>query len=98
MQIPAWDSRFIDLAKCAESQTYADEIRGSCEAAGVAITELATHLQGQLVAVHPAYDAMMDGLCPPQVRGNPKARQDWATAADPPRGAGGRGAWAWPRT
>ncbi len=42
------------------------------------VTELSTHLQGQLVAVHPAYDAPFDGFAAPEVRGNPKARQEWA--------------------
>ena len=42
------------------------------------MTELSTHLQGQLVAVHPAYDELFDGFAPPEVRGNPKARQAWA--------------------
>ena len=45
---------------------------------GLALTELSTHLQGQLVAVHPVYDEMFDGFAVPEVRGNPKARQAWA--------------------
>ncbi len=45
---------------------------------GVEVTELSTHLQGQLVAVHPAYDEAFDGFAAPEVRGNPKARQAWA--------------------
>ena len=56
VQIPSWDGRCIDLQKAAESKTYADEIKGIVNAAGLEITELSTHLQGQLVAVHPAYD------------------------------------------
>ena len=78
VQIPAWDARLIDLARAAESRTYCDEINGTLADAGVALTELATHLQGQLVAVHPAYDALSDGFAAPAVRGNPKARQAWA--------------------
>jgi sugar phosphate isomerase/epimerase len=78
VQIPAWDARLIDLARAAESKTYCDEINGTLADAGVALTELATHLQGQLVAVHPAYDALSDGFAAPAVRGNPKARQAWA--------------------
>ena len=78
VQIPTWDARLFDLEKAATSQTYCDEIAGICRDAGVEITELSTHLQGQLVAVHPAYDAMFDGFAPPQVRGNPAARQAWA--------------------
>ncbi|MHA4811908.1 sugar phosphate isomerase/epimerase family protein [Flavitalea flava] len=78
VQIPTWDSRCIDLQKAAESKTYAQEIKGIVEEAGLQITELSTHLQGQLVAVHPAYDAQFDGFAPAAVHNNPKARQEWA--------------------
>lgn len=78
VQIPAWDGRLIDIKKAAESQTYADEIKGIVNDAGLEITELATHLQGQLVAVHPAYDSMFDAFAPDSVKGNPKARAEWA--------------------
>jgi sugar phosphate isomerase/epimerase len=78
VQIPAWDARCIDLKKAAESKTYADEIKGIVNAAGMEITELSTHLQGQLVAVNPAYDALFDGFAPEEFRNNPKARTDWA--------------------
>lgn len=78
VQIPAWDARCIDLKKAAESKTYADEIKGIVNAAGMEITELSTHLQGQLVAVNPAYDALFDGFAPEEVRNNPKARTEWA--------------------
>lgn len=78
VQIPTWDARCIDLQKAAESKTYADEIKGIVATAGLEITELSTHLQGQLVAVHPAYDVMFDGFAPENVRGNAKARTAWA--------------------
>lgn len=78
VQIPSWDARCIDLQKAAESKTYADEIRGIVESAGLKITELSTHLQGQLVAVNPAYDALFDGFAPENLRGNAKARTEWA--------------------
>ncbi|RYF77880.1 MAG: sugar phosphate isomerase/epimerase, partial [Comamonadaceae bacterium] len=78
VQIPSWDSRLIDLKKAAESQTYCDEITGTLAAHGLQISELSSHLQGQLVAVHPAYDAGFDGFAAPEVRGNPVARQQWA--------------------
>ena len=78
VQIPAWDPRCIDLKKAAESKTYADEIKGIVNAAGMEITELSTHLQGQLVAVNPAYDALFDGFAPEEFRNNPKARTEWA--------------------
>src|SRR5271157_660269 len=78
VQIAAWDSRLIDLKKAAESRTYCDELKGVAAKHGVEITELATHLQGQLVAVNPAYDDGFDAFAAKEVRGNPKARQAWA--------------------
>jgi sugar phosphate isomerase/epimerase len=78
VQIPTWDPRCIDLQKAAESKTYADELKGLVKEAGLEITELSTHLQGQLVAVHPAYDALFDGFAPDNVKGNSKARTEWA--------------------
>ncbi len=78
VQIPTWDSRLIDLGRAAESQDYCDEIAGVCAEGGVAITELSTHLQGQLVAVHPAYDALFDSFAPEEVHGRPAERTEWA--------------------
>jgi sugar phosphate isomerase/epimerase len=78
VQIPSWDSRLFDLKRAAESRAYCDEIRGTLAANGVALTELSTHLQGQLVAVHPAYDPAFDGFALESVRNNPSARQAWA--------------------
>ncbi len=78
VQIPSWDARFIDLKKAAESKTYSDEIKGAVQDAGLEITELSSHLQGQLVAVNPAYDAMFDGFAPEEFHGNSKARTAWA--------------------
>lgn len=76
VQIPAWDARLIDLEKAAASKTYCHELQGQTN--GLAITELASHLLGQLVAVHPAYDDLFDSFAAPEVRGNPKARTAWA--------------------
>jgi sugar phosphate isomerase/epimerase len=78
VQIPSWDARLFDLACAAESKGYCDEVKGTLSQAGVELTELSTHLQGQLVAVHPAYDTAFDGFAAPEVRGNPAARQQWA--------------------
>jgi sugar phosphate isomerase/epimerase len=77
IQLPT-DRRLFDLDTAAESQTYCDEITGLLAEHGLKITELSTHLQGQLVAVHPAYDQLFDGFAAPEVRGNPQARQAWA--------------------
>ena len=76
VQIPSWDLRCIDIEKAASSKTYCDDLKARCN--GLAITELASHLQGQLMAVHPAYDLPLDGFAAPSVRGNPAARTKWA--------------------
>jgi len=77
LQLPTTAGLF-DLEKAATSQVYADELKGRLAEAGVEITELSTHIQGQLVAVHPAYDPLFDGFAPEAVRGNPAARTEWA--------------------
>jgi len=78
VQVPSWDARLIDLDKAASSRDYCDEFAGKAKENGVVVTELSTHLQGQLVATHPAYDVAYDGFTVPEMRGNPKARQEWA--------------------
>src|SRR5204863_3415420 len=78
VQIPTWDDRCIDLQKAAESKTYADEVKGIINECGLEISELSTHLQGQLVAVHPAYDDLFDAFAPDAYKKNPKSRQEWA--------------------
>src|SRR5713226_6542271 len=78
VQIPTWDARLFDVKKASDSKTYCDEINGVAAQHGLEITELSTHLQGQLVAVHPAYDAAFDGFAAPEVRGNPSVRTEWA--------------------
>lgn len=78
VQIPVGDPHYFDVQKAAESKTYADEIKGLVNECGLQITELASHTIGQLVAVHPAYDILFDGFAPAAVKGNSKARQEWA--------------------
>jgi sugar phosphate isomerase/epimerase len=78
VQIPTSDTRCIDLKQAAESKTYADEIKGIVNDCGLEITELSTHLQGQLIAVNPVYDKLFDGFAPKEVHGNAKARTEWA--------------------
>ena len=107
VQVPSWDGRLIDLEKAATSKDYCDEFKGVAAENGIEVTELSTHLQGQLVAVHPAYDEAFDGFAAESVRGNPKARQEWAVkqvrmALDASRNMGigamasFSGALAWP--
>lgn len=78
VQLPSNDARLFDLALAAESQTYCDEVTGSAAEHGIVITELSTHLQGQLVAVHPVYDTLFDAFAPEPLRGKPAERQAWA--------------------
>ena len=80
VQVPSWDARLFNLQKAAESVTYCDELKGIAAANGVEITELSTHLQGQLVAVNPAYDSAFDAFAPASLHGKPKERQKWAVS------------------
>lgn len=78
LQIPAWDERLFDVAQAAQSQVYCDQIKGTLAEHGLQISELTTHIYGQLVAVHPAYDAMWDAFTPARLQGRPQARTEWA--------------------
>lgn len=78
VQIPTWESKLIDLETAAQSKDYCDELNGMLAEHGLEVTELSTHLQGQLVAVNPAYDEQFDGFAPAQVHGNSAARTQWA--------------------
>ena len=78
VQIPSWDRRLFDLQRAAESQDYCDEIVGLVRQSGLEITELSTHLQGQLVATHPAYDTAFADFAPPELAQDAKGRQAWA--------------------
>ena len=77
IQVPT-DPKLFDLEKAAASRSYCDDIKGRLAEIGIEITELSTHIQGQLVAVHPVYDEMFDGFAPVELRGKPQARQEWA--------------------
>jgi len=78
VQIPSWDARLFDLKQAAGSKAYCEQILAMLAGHGLALTELSTHLQGQLVAVHPAYDLAFDGFAPETMRGQPRTRQSWA--------------------
>lgn len=78
MQIPCNHPAIFDVERAAASQTYCDEVSGVLAEHGLAISELSTHLEGQLVAVHPAYDAAFDAFAPAALHGDPQARQRWA--------------------
>ncbi len=107
IQIPSWDRRLFDLECAAESQAYCDEVKGIAASAGLAVTELSTHLQGQLVASHAAFDTLLDAFAPAHLAGDAKAKSSWAvqqlnSAAKASRNLGLKahatfsGALAWP--
>ncbi|TMP20821.1 AP endonuclease [Pseudoalteromonas sp. S2721] len=79
IQVPTSNPTIFDLEKAAQSQHYCDEVTGIATEYGLTISELSTHLQGQLIAVHPAYDEMFDNFAAEHVKGNPAARTKWAT-------------------
>ena len=78
VQVPTIDGRLFDLEKAVASDTYSDDVKGICAEAGVEITELSVHLQGQLVAVAPAYNEAFDIFAPEALRGKPQERTEWA--------------------
>ncbi len=78
VQIPTWDETYFDLEKVATDKVFAQEYKAKINSYGLEITELSTHLQGQLIAVNPAYDQLFDGFAPETVKNNPKARYEWA--------------------
>lgn len=76
VQIPGWDRRVIDLDQAATSKTYCDDYKGRLAKIGLAVTEVAGYLQGQVLAVHPAYETGFEAFHPPGLRG--AARTEWA--------------------
>ncbi len=80
VQLPTWLPQLFDLTLAAESASYCDDLRARLAKHNLVISELSTHLQGQLVAVHPAYDLLFDAFAPEAVRGRPAERQQWAVA------------------
>lgn len=80
LQIPTFAPAVFDVVRAAESADYAREVAGRLADRGLVISELSMHRHGHLVAVHPAYDAVVDVFAPVELRGRPKARQAWAVA------------------
>lgn len=79
LQIPCNHPAIFDVERASGSQTYCDEITGLLAQYGLVISELSTHLEGQLIAVHPAHNVAFDGFAPVQVRGDNAKRTLWAT-------------------
>ena len=78
VQIPTWDQRIFQVELAATSKAYCDEVLGTLAEHGLTLTELCSHLHGQLVAPHPAYDNALDQIAPKSLRGSPLDRQAWS--------------------
>ena len=77
VQIPTWDARLFDLETAASSKTYCEEYRGKLEDHGLQICELASYLQGQVLAMHPAYQKLFQAFYPKGL--NAEQAVTWAT-------------------
>lgn len=77
VQVPSWDARLFDLDTAATSKTYCDELRGRLAAHGIEVIELGSYLQGQVLAMHPAYAAGFAGFHPDGL--SPQQVTEWAT-------------------
>jgi len=78
VQIPGWDARVIDLDKAAGSKAYCEDLRGTLKSLGLEPTEVAMHLQGQVMGIHPAYEVAFAGFYPDGM--NDAQRAEWAAA------------------
>jgi len=76
VQVPTWDARVIDLDKAAESKAYCDDLEGRLQEIGLEVSELSAHLQGQVLAMHPAYELAFQPFYPEGLNG--RARAEWA--------------------
>jgi sugar phosphate isomerase/epimerase len=78
VQIPTWDKRVIDLNKAAKSKSYCEDLQASLDKLGLQVTELAAHLEGQVLAIHPAYETAFGAFYPSGL--DDAGRVEWATA------------------
>jgi sugar phosphate isomerase/epimerase len=77
VQVPAWESRLIDLDEAAESSDYCNDWRAKLDLHGLALTELNGALAGQVLAMHPAYEVAFQPFYP--VGLDDRGRIAWAT-------------------
>ena len=76
VQLPSWDRRIMDLDVAASSQAYCDDLKGRLAEVGLQPTEIGGYLQGQVLAMHPAYAAGFEAFHPPGLEG--AGRTEWA--------------------
>ena len=77
IQIPTWEKRLFDLDTASESKTYCDDLKGLLKEYGITVIELASYLQGQVMAIHPAYEILFSPFYPSGL--NDRERTSWAT-------------------
>ncbi len=77
VQIPSWDARVFDLEQASQSQDYCDEQKGVVAEHGLEVIEVASYLQGQVMAMHPAYEQLFKAFYPEGLSEN--KRTQWAT-------------------
>ena len=78
VQIPTTDPGFFDLERAATSKAYCEDVQATLAHSGLVVTELSTHLQGQLMAMHPAYHELFSGFAPAALRHQPSQWASWA--------------------
>jgi sugar phosphate isomerase/epimerase len=77
VQVPAWEPRFIDIEEAAESAAYCDDWKAKLAMHGLTLTELNGALAGQVLAIHPAYEAGFQQFYPEGL--DDRGRILWAT-------------------
>jgi sugar phosphate isomerase/epimerase len=77
IQIPTWDQRVFDLDTAASSKNYCDDYRENRKNEGLEVIELASYLQGQVLAMNPAYEVLFQTFFPKGL--NDSERTKWAT-------------------
>ncbi|MGD1893566.1 MAG: sugar phosphate isomerase/epimerase family protein [Cyclobacteriaceae bacterium] len=78
LQIPTWDSRAIDLELAANSKSYCEDYQDQLRQLGLEVVELASYLQGQVMAMHPAYERLFQPFFPAGL--NDPKRVVWASS------------------
>lgn len=78
VQMPTNHPEIFDLTLAAESQIYCDDVMDKLASHGIVISELSTHLQGQCLAIHPAYQTLLAAFMPESLRGDARRQTEWA--------------------
>ena len=77
VQIPSWDERIFDLELAARSKAYCQDYVASVHRHGLQLIEIASYLQGQVMAMHPAYEKLFQAFYPTGL--NDRQRLAWAS-------------------